>query len=67
MPFYDAADVNVRYTPDGRLESLFREQVRNILDLGWSTRTQQIFNELRRLKDIERRVAAQETACQVSQ
>lgn len=46
-------DVNVRYTPTRRLESLFRQQVRDILDLDWSTRNDQIFEELRRFKELE--------------
>ena len=46
-------NVNVRRTPDGNPESNFRQQIRDILDLDWSTRDEKIYEELRRLKRIE--------------
>lgn len=48
---------NLRYTPEGHAEGDFRRQVRDLLDLHVSTRDDQIFDELRRLKQLE---AAQE-------
>jgi len=36
------------------LESAFREQVRDLLDLSHLTRDDQLFDELRRLKEVER-------------
>lgn len=47
---------NTRYTPDGTVEGAFRKQVRDALGLAWSTRDDQIFDELRRLKSLEGRV-----------
>lgn len=41
-------------TPDGNDEGPFREEVRNILDMSHMSRNDQIFDELRRLKDVER-------------
>lgn len=42
----------------GGEEDRFRQQVREALDLDWSTRDYKIFEELRRLKDVDRRVVA---------
>ena len=47
------SDNNTRYTPDGNIEQKFRQQVRDALDLDWSTRDQQIIDEIRRLKRVE--------------
>ena len=47
-------NVNVRRTPDGQTESKFRQQIRDLLDLDWSTRDEKIYEELGRLKCLER-------------
>jgi hypothetical protein len=46
---------NDRHTPDGHLESWFRQQVRDILNLDTFTRDQKILEELRRLKKLDER------------
>lgn len=53
---------NVRHTPDGHVESWFRQQVRDILDLDPFTRDQKILDELRRLKRLEARVKAMDAS-----
>lgn len=55
MPQKDAGEVNRRYTPDGNPESLFRQRIRDILDLDFSARNEQIYEELRRLKRLDER------------
>lgn len=40
----------------GEPETKFRERVRDLLDLDWSTRDENIFSELRRLKNVDERV-----------
>lgn len=44
---------NTRLDPNGNEETHFRQEVRNILDLDWSTRNYKIYEELRRLKRLE--------------
>lgn len=51
--FPNYPSVNDRFTPEGKPEDDFRLQVRDILDLHVSTRDDQIFDELRRLKALE--------------
>lgn len=51
-------DPNTRYTPAGTVETDFREAVRDVLGLDWSTRTDQILDELRRLKALEQTATA---------
>ncbi len=53
MPQHNSNEVNRRLTPDGHPESNFRQQIRDILNLDWSTRDQRIYDELRRLKKVE--------------
>ena len=50
QPVFSAVDMNRRYTPDGNPESHFRQRIRDILGLDWSTRDEKIYDELRRLK-----------------
>ena len=52
MAPHDSKEVNQRLTPDGQPESKFRQQIRDILDLDWSTRDEKIYDELRRLKTL---------------
>ena len=54
MAMHDSKEVNQRLTPDGNPESNFRQRIRDILDLDWSTRDEKIYEELRRLKRLER-------------
>lgn len=56
MGMKDSSEVNVRYTPDRHPESQFRQKIRDILDLDWSTRDDKIYDELRRLKRADREV-----------
>jgi hypothetical protein len=44
--------VNERLDPNGRLETPFRNEVRDLLNLDVFTRDDQIFDEIRRLKAI---------------
>ena len=53
MPQKDSREVNQRYTPDGNPESHFRQRIRDILNLDWSTRDEKIYDELRRLKKLD--------------
>lgn len=52
MAQHSSTEVNARYTPDGARESLFRQQVRDIVDLNWSAHNAQILDELKRLKAV---------------
>ena len=45
---------NRRFDPDHNIENAFRQTVRDILDLDPFTRDYAIFEELRRLKKMER-------------
>ena len=49
-------NLNRRYDPNGNPESDFRQRVRDILDLDWSARDEKIYEELRRLKILERKL-----------
>lgn len=51
--------INERLTPDGHTENKFREEVRDILNLDLFTRDYVIFDELRRLKVLERKLNEQ--------
>lgn len=53
MPQHDNKEVNQRFTPDGNPESHFRQTIRDILNLDWSTRDWKIYEELRRLKALD--------------
>ena len=44
---------NIRYTPDGQVESEFREKVRDLIGLDFSARDEQIYARLRELKKFE--------------
>lgn len=47
-----------QFTPNvGDDEPPFHERVRDVLNLDWSTRDEKIFEELRRLKRLDERVA----------
>lgn len=52
-------NLSLQFIPNaGEDEPPFRAAVRDALDLDWSVRDERIFDELRRLKDIEHRVEA---------
>lgn len=42
-----------RFDPNGNPESEFRQRIRDILNLDWSTRDEKIYDELRRLKKLD--------------
>ena len=47
-------NTSLRHTPDDKLETPFREDVRNALDLDMFTRDFQIIAEIKRLKAVEK-------------
>lgn len=52
-------DLSAQFTPnDGIDEPLFREQVRDMLDLDWSVHDAKILSEIKRLKEMERKLTA---------
>lgn len=56
------SDKNIRITPSGDVETTFRREVRLALDLDIFTRDDQIVDEVRRLKNVEREFEAREDA-----
>lgn len=52
--------INVRHTPDGQVETNFRRQVRDALNLDEFTRDDVIVEELRKLKRLEARIVTLE-------
>ncbi len=45
---------NIRYTPEGPQENEFRLNVRDALGMDVFTRNDQILDEIRRLREVER-------------
>jgi hypothetical protein len=54
MPQHDSNAVNKRLTPDREVEVHFRREVRDALGLDLFTRDDQILDEIRRLKRLEK-------------